>query len=169
MILCSQLFLQSFSNLSSLCTQTSRTEFCFKNQFVYLFSPICLTTYHQQQKNYNFYFYQLQMLFGFSSTNDLIWVIYIMKCQIAFNKLRPGGECCVRNNLNLHTHVAQWAKIWKSLLFDILQTKLGYWQSSLRSSATSGFMDFWRGSQLFHFFGGIWAPSVPVRRYKLAL
>ena len=137
--------------------------------------PICILIqsylfgYHQQQKNYNFYFYQLQMLFGFSSTNDLIWVIYIMKCQIAFNKLRPGGECCVRNNLNLHTHVAQWAKIWKSLLFDILQTKLGYWQSSLRSSATSGFMDFWRGSQLFHFFGGIWAPSVPVRRYKLAL
>ena len=57
-----------------------------------------------------------------------------------------------------YTHVAQWAKIWKSLLFDILQTKLRYWQSSLRSSATSGFMDFWRGSQLFHFFGGFELP-----------
>ena len=38
-----------------------------------------------------------------------------MKCQIAFNKLRPGGEC--EEQLE-PTHVAQWAKNEKVCFFD---------------------------------------------------
>ena len=74
LILFSQLILQSFSNFSSPCSV--HTD---KQNIILFQKPICiliqsyLFNCHQQQKNY---FYQLQMLFGFSSTNDLIWVIY---------------------------------------------------------------------------------------------
>ena len=77
-----------------------------------------------------------------------------MKCQIAFNKLRPGGEC--EEQLE-PTHVAQWAKNEKVCFFDFAD-KTGILAEFFEKFCFSGFMDFWRGSQLFHFLGGFELP-----------
>ena len=74
-----------------------------------------------------------------------------MKCQIAFNKLRPGGEC--EEQLE-PTHVAQWAKNEKVCFFDFAD-KTGILAEFFEKFCFSGFMDFWRGSQLFHFLGDL--------------
>ena len=76
-----------------------------------------------------------------------------MKCQIAFNKLRPGGEC--EEQLE-PTHTLHNGLKMKKFVFRFCRQNWDNWQSSLEKFCFSGFMDFWnRVNNYFTFLGDL--------------